>query len=413
MQFRKEVLDNGLHVVAECDDSAHTTALGFFVNTGARDESDELSGVSHFLEHMLFKGTPSRSAEDVNREFDEMGAHYNAFTSEEHTVYYAAVLPELQNRVLDLLGDILRPSLREEDFETEKQVIVEEIKMYADQPPFCGDDRCKALYFGDHPLGRSILGTAETVTRLTASQMRDYFLQRYSPSNITLAAAGKVDFASMVEAARKISKPWERREVLRELPVVHPRSEFELINHEPATQQYTMHLAAGPAAMDQDRYAAKVLTVIVGDDTGSRMYWDLIDPGKVDHVSLGHHDYQGAGIYMMYMSCHPDQTASNLEVVDGIYRQIELQGIEQQELDQAKSKINSRVVLASEKPRNRLFAIGGNWIQRREYKSVQEDLAIVDGLTVDDIHSVLEKFPLSQNTTLSIGPLKSLGQPSV
>jgi len=157
LRFRKHVLPNGLEIVAECNDDAFSTAMGFFVKTGARDETDAVAGVSHFLEHMMFKGTSSRSADDVNREFDEMGAHYNAFTNEENTVYYSAVLPECQHQSVELLGDILRPALREEDFDTEKQVILEEIQMYEDQPPFGADDKARATYFGSHPLGRSVL----------------------------------------------------------------------------------------------------------------------------------------------------------------------------------------------------------------------------------------------------------------
>src|SRR6188472_4450769 len=148
MKFRSATLDNGLEIVAECNDSAHSLGVGYFVRTGARDETDEVAGVSHFLEHMIFKGTPRRTAEDVNREFDEMGAHYNAFTSEENTVYYAAVLPEHATPAMELLADIIRPSLREEDFNTEKKVIIEEIKMYEDQPPFGADEKCKAAHFG-------------------------------------------------------------------------------------------------------------------------------------------------------------------------------------------------------------------------------------------------------------------------
>ena len=119
-----------------------------------------MAGVSHFLEHMGFKGTPRRSADDVNREFDEIGAHYNAFTSEESTVYYASVLPEYQEASVDLLADIMRPSLRQDDFDMEKNVILEEIQMYLDQPPFGMDDRLKELHFGEHPLARSVLGTS-------------------------------------------------------------------------------------------------------------------------------------------------------------------------------------------------------------------------------------------------------------
>ena len=145
MKLLSHTLPNGLEIVAECNAAAYSTALGFFVRTGSRDENDAMAGVSHFLEHMAFKGTPSRSADDVNREFDEMGAHYNAFTNEENTVFYAAVLPEHQDRAVELLADILRPSLREDDFDTEKQVILEEIQMYEDQPPFGADDKCPAL----------------------------------------------------------------------------------------------------------------------------------------------------------------------------------------------------------------------------------------------------------------------------
>jgi predicted Zn-dependent peptidase len=158
-EFRHAVLDNGLTVIAECSPEAHTAAVGFFVKTGARDEPRELMGVSHFLEHMVFKGTNDLSADEINRRFDWMGASANAFTSEEDTVYHAAVLPSQQHEAVDLLARMMRPALREEDFATEKLVILEEIRMYDDQPPFGADDRCRAAFFGQHPLARSVLGT--------------------------------------------------------------------------------------------------------------------------------------------------------------------------------------------------------------------------------------------------------------
>ena len=165
MEFREARLSNGLEIIAECNDRAYSAALAFFVKAGSRDESPEVSGVSHFLEHMTFKGTPRRSAADVNRELDEIGSHSNACTSEEQTVYYAAFLPEYQPQAIDILSDIMRPSLRQDDFDTEKQVIIEEILKYEDQPPFGAHEKCMAAYFGSHPLGNSILGTAESVGR--------------------------------------------------------------------------------------------------------------------------------------------------------------------------------------------------------------------------------------------------------
>src|SRR5919202_4863110 len=156
MSFHHHTLPNGLQLIGETSPSAKSVAVGFFVRTGSRDEVPEESGVSHFLEHMVFKGTPRRSAFDVNRDFDRVGADYNAFTSEENTVFYAAVLPEYLPQAVDILSDILRPSLRDEDFDTEKQVILEEIKMYEDTPGSMAWDHAKKLYYGGHPLGNTI-----------------------------------------------------------------------------------------------------------------------------------------------------------------------------------------------------------------------------------------------------------------
>ena len=179
MSFHHHELDNGLHVIGEVTPSARSMSLGFFVRTGSRDETPEVSGVSHFLEHMVFKGTPRRTALDVNRDFDRIGANYNAFTSEENTVFYAAILPEYLPQAVDILADILRPSLRGDDFDMEKNVIIEEIGMYEDQPMWSAYDHAKKAFFADHPLGNSVLGTPESITALTRDQMQGYFDKRY------------------------------------------------------------------------------------------------------------------------------------------------------------------------------------------------------------------------------------------
>src|SRR6516225_6987786 len=166
-------------MIGETSPSARSVALGFFVRTGARDETTDVSGVTHFLEHMVFKGTPRRTALEVNRDFDRIGAQYNAFTSEEHTVFYAAILPEYLPQAVDILADILRPSLRVEDFDMEKKVIIEEIGMYDDQPLWSAYDHAKQLYFAEHPLGKSILGTVQSIEALKRDQMDAYFRRRY------------------------------------------------------------------------------------------------------------------------------------------------------------------------------------------------------------------------------------------
>lgn len=411
MKFRSHTLDNGLEIVAECNDAAHSMGVGFFVRTGARDETDTIAGVSHFLEHMVFKGTPHRTAEDVNREFDELGAHYNAFTSEENTVYYAAVLPEYQENCIDLLADIMRPSLRDEDFEMEKKVILEEIQMYADQPPFGMDDKIKALHYGDHPLARSVLGTLDTVGDLNVDQMRSYFESRYSPGNLFVAAAGRVDFEGLVKQVEDRCGQWAPQSTSRDIPSAASQVSFQSVVRDSTAQQYILQLADAPASEDDDRYAAKLLATILGDDSGSRMYWELIDPGLAESASLGHYEYLGAGMFFAWVSCAPESARDIYSRVSELLRQAEQDGFTSEELSQAQNKVKARVVLGSERPRNRLFNVGGNWMQRSEYRSVADDLAAVDAVTLDDVHRVLAQYPITRNTTVTIGPLKDWEQP--
>jgi len=411
LESRRSTLENGLQIVAECNGQAYSSAYGFFVNTGARDETAAAAGVSHFLEHMAFKGTPTRTADDVNREFDEMGAQYNAYTGEEHTVFYAAVLPEHQDRVVRLLADILRPALREEDFNTEKQVILEEIHMYEDQPPFGADEKCRAAHFGPHPLGQSVLGTLRSVGDLPVEAMREYFRARYAPGNITLAAAGCVDFDALVETARRCCGGWEPALAERVVQPAARHAAFRVLTKESATQFYAVQLAAGPTATDPDRYPAKLLAAILGDDTGSRLFWELVDPGLAETASVGHCEFEGAGALMTYLCCDPDCAEENLQRILDLFRHAERGGVAKAELEQAKNKVSSRIVLSGERPRGRLFAVGGDWVHRREYRSVRDDLDALAAITVDDVVAVLAKYPLSTSTTVTIGPRAEVAPP--
>jgi predicted Zn-dependent peptidase len=357
---------------------------------------------------MMFKGTPSRSADDVNREFDEMGADYNAYTSEENTVYYAAVLPEHQDRAVGLLADILRPALREEDFTTEKQVILEEIQMYEDQPPFGADDKIKAMHFREHPLARSVLGTLKSVGDLRVDQMRDYFRKRYSPGNITIVGCGKVDFDALVKQAEKLCGAWPAVQTDRVTPRHRATGGFASLHKDSATQEYVLMLSDGPSSTDEDRFAAKLLATILGDDSGSRMYWSLVDPGYAESASLSHYGYQGTGLFMTYFSCDPERTEENLAIVKDLLAQVQAEGVTAAELAQAKSKLASRIVLGSERPRGRLFSVGSNWVNRRTYRSVKDDLDTVEAVTLEQMREVLKKYPLTAPTTVAVGPLEQV-----
>jgi predicted Zn-dependent peptidase len=409
VSFHSHVLPNGLQIIGESNPSARSLALGFFVRTGSRDETSDLAGVTHFLEHMVFKGTPHRSALDVNRDFDRIGAHYNAFTSEENTVFYAAILPEYLPQAADILADILRPSLRTEDFEIEKNVIIEEIGMYEDQPMWCAYDAAKRTYFAGHPLGNTILGTAESVGALTRDQMHAYFERRYVAPNITVVAAGRFDWMGLTELVNERCGHWSTGPVGRQSIRETTGSEaFRVLTKPKVAQEHVFMISPAPAADSTLRHAADTLAMAIGDDSGSRLYWALVDPGRADSADMSFHDYEGTGVFSTSFSCDPGQVEENLEIVAEVLEDVQRQGITEAELQQAKSKIGSRVVRSSERPMGRMQAIGMAWTYLHQYRSVDDDLQAFDAVTLEKIQEVLDRYPIDRVTTLSLGPLETI-----
>lgn len=397
-------LDNGLTLIAETMESACSTALGFFVRTGSRDETEEVSGVSHFLEHMMFKGTKKRSALDVNLEFDRMGAQYNAFTSEENTVYYAAVLPEFQSRVLSLWSDLMRPGLRQKDFDTEKGVICEEIAMYKDLPHFEVVDRCRKLHFNAHGCGNSVLGTVESIEALQQQQMADYFNSRYSPDNMVLACAGKIDWDALVSQTENLCGGWESARATRDLKEFGGTGDQVGSQIEQVVRQHLCLMIAAPPAQSELRYAASVLASVIGDDTGSRFYWDLVDTALADSADLDYDPMDGIGVYYSYVSCDPKDNDIIIDIVRNSLNAIRKNGVTDQELSAAKNKITSSVTLQGELPIGRLVPLGFGWTYRNEYRPLAEEIQTIQKLTHDDIRKVLDAYPLDKITVQGLGP---------
>lgn len=407
MPFHHTTLENGLEIVAETNPDVHSVAFGFYVKAGARDETSEVSGVSHFLEHMAFKGTERFSAEDVNRIFDELGADYNAATSEESTLFYAATLPEYLPQTFEIQSSILFPTLRQEDFEVEKKVILEEIGMYADQPSSVAYDNAMQDHFAGHPLGRSVLGTTDSVGGLSSEQMRLYHKEHYLAGNIVLAATGRTDWPTIVELAHRFCDHWPKGHTKRQIKTATPRQSSKFITKDQCQQEQIIQLASAPSGSDPLRFAAELMTVIVGDDCNSRLYWELLDPGLVESAEMGYYDYEETGAYLTFMNGPPDDTKSNLDRIAAIYADVNRNGVTADELEQAKNKVSSRLVLRGERPMGRLGALGNNWLFRREYRSIDDDLEIVRNITLDDIRRLLDQFPLGQTTTIGVGPLSS------
>lgn len=400
-EFRETTLPNGLRIAAEIDRRGYSAAIGYFVRAGSRDEVDSESGLSHFLEHMMFKGTDRRSAADVNRELDELGGQGNAYTSEEQTVYYSTVLPKFQDRIVDLLTDMLSPSLDENEFETERQVILEEIAKYEDQPPFGAFERAMEVHFGPRDLGRRVLGTAESIRAMTAASMREYFNRRYQPENIVLAATGNVDFDTLVADVEKHTASWSQRGS-GDVPTPDDQNSIpsgisldRSLEISDANQAYLVRIAPGPCMTSEDRYAVRILASILGDEGGSRLYWDLIDTGLAEVATVWPHEFIDSGSWFTYIVCGPEDIASNRALVQEVLKGAAESGVEPDELTQAINKATAGCIMQSERPSNRLFGLGSRWLTCGEYISTDDTLERLRSLDVDAVSAAAKRYLLA------------------
>jgi predicted Zn-dependent peptidase len=406
VEFNHATLDNGLTIIGETSDTAHTAAIGFFVRTGSRDELLPLMGVSHFLEHMMFKGTARRTAADVNRDFDRIGANYNASTSQENTVYYAHVLPEFMPEAVDLLSDMLRPALRDEDFTMEKNVILEEIGMYADKPFWVVYEQAMEEFFRDHPLGYRILGTTDSITALTRDQMHEYFAHRYSPDNMVVSIAGRADFDRCVKQIAASCEAWERTGAKRNGGHVKHAAVERSLKKATANMYYLVGVCPGPSAQDDSRYAAAVLSQMLGDAEGSRMYWKLIDTGLADDAELAHHPFDGVGTYMFYVSCDPAKAAEVEAILDGVLTAAG-ENLTEAEVQRAVSKIAMDLTLQNERPAGRMMALGGQWLYLNKYIPLAEELKRIQAVDVSEIRALIARFPFEPRTIVRMAPDKN------
>ena len=403
MTFFTTKLPNGLQIIAESNPDAHSFAAGFYVNTGSRDESAEINGVSHFLEHMMFKGSATQSWEDVNRIFDEMGANYNAYTSQENTAYFANVLPEFTERTIEHLSHLMRPAIRQGDFDTEKKVILEEIAMYLDDPGHRIYEKLMKIHFGKHPLGMSVLGSAKNIQNLKRDQMTEYFRRRYGPGNTVLAATGKLDFDRIVAIARKYCGDWEPAEAPREQPAPKFQSHLESMTDAKLNRQYTMGMTPGPSAQDERRFAARVLADVVGDSDGSRFYWALVDNAIADDADFGFYPHDGCGSFYISLTTDPKRADQALKIARQELERVKTD-LTDAEVERAKNKIASGIVLEGEVPMGRLRAIAGQWMYNKDYRSLEKDMQTLLAIKTDSLRQLMRDFPFDPMTIVSLGP---------
>jgi predicted Zn-dependent peptidase len=373
-------------------------SVAVLMKTGARDERQGESGISHFLEHMVFKGTPNRSGMDITLAFGDLGAQVNAYTSDEQTVFYGTVLNENADALHDLLLDMMTPALDPEEFDMEKKVILEEIALYQDRPNFVLYERAICDFFGGRGVGQSVLGTTETVSEITREQMASYVSRRYSAPNIIISMCGNLDadhYAQLTETrSGRLSMS-----AVEASPISSPTSSgSELVfHHKKNTQAHLLGLCRGPAANDNLRHAALLLGSIIGDSQNSRLYWKLVDTGIAEYAGIDAEDKDGVGCWMFGASTAPESWEEVRDKSAEVFRDAHSH-ISNAELERARTKALSRLVMDSELPLGRAMANALSYQYRNEIFSIPDEMERIRAVTLADCHAVLEQFPLTDQS---------------
>ncbi|GGJ72959.1 M16 family metallopeptidase [Deinococcus aquiradiocola] len=395
-------LSSGLRVLLAHDPLAQTVAMGYFVQTGARDERRAEMGASHFLEHLMFKGSEHVSGTELNMRLDALGGHANAFTSDEATVYHAASLPEQAPELLAALSVLLEPALRPEDVEMERGVILEEIAMYDDQPESRVFDALRAAYWNDHPLGHQVLGTAQTVAALTPDALRQNFTERYGTGAVTLVATGQLDEAALLAQAETLSAHWPRTAPTRTPRPHTPAPALHRLTDDTLGRLHVAVCSPGVPVTHPLREAAAVLSEIVGGENG-RLYWALLDTGLADSADLSHAEYSEAGVFEGGFSCDPERGAEVLALYRDALVTLQRDGVTPAEVRRAARKLAVSTLLRAETPQGQLFGFGMEYLALGRLVTVEEAVERVAGVTPGDVQALLDLRPFDVQVTVALG----------
>ena len=381
-----------------------TAAAGFFVRTGARDEPADWMGISHFLEHMVFKGTDARSGEEIDEAFDALGVHHNAWTSHEITAFHAHCLPEAFDPAFRILADIMQPALRERDLDDERSVILEEIAMYEDQPFWQLWERAAEVYYDGHPMGHRVLGTRETVGGISVDAMRSWHRDRYGGGNTVLAVAGNMDFDDLVELAISQCGHWSDSVVNRETHELTHREQAVSMTQDDLSAGYVIGLAPAPALQDANRHASAVLAWVMGRGDGSRLHWALVDKGIAEEAHTAYEGHDRCGQFVSWAVCPPDRIADVESTMRAVHAEL-IDSLTEDDLAMARSMLRTAVTVHAELPAGRMQRLGRMQTTLGTYVSLEEDLEAMHAVTIDATRRVAEAWPTTPLVTARMVPV--------
>jgi predicted Zn-dependent peptidase len=412
---RRTTLPGGLRVVTETLPSVRSATFGIWANVGSRDETPALNGATHYLEHLLFKGTKKRSALDISSALDAVGGEMNAFTAKEYTCYYARVLDTDLPLAIDVVCDMLTGSLiRQEDVDAERGVILEEIAMTEDDPGDCVHDLFAHTMLGDTPLGRPVLGTVDTVNALDADRIRRFYKKHYDPTRLVVAAAGNIDHNKVV---RQVRSAFEKAGALQRTdatPVI-PRQgsralrtagRVEVVNRK-TEQAHVILGMPGLARTDERRWALGVLNTALGGGMSSRLFQEVREKrGLAYSVYSYTSGFADTGLFGVYAGCRPSQVHDVLKICRDELDQVAQDGLTDDEIGRAIGQLAGSTVLGLEDTGALMNRIGKSELCWGEQMSVDDMLAKISAVTPDEVREVAREVLGHRPSLSAIGPLK-------
>ena len=405
--------ENGMVVLSDAMADVRSATLGFFFRVGSRDEPAELNGISHFIEHTVFKGTANRSAREIAFESDRLGGSLDAFTTHEETGFAIKVIDECLGPAFDLIADILvNPCFDKSDLESEKRVIIEEIKMMDDSPEELLGDIFHREFFPGHPLGMPIAGLPETVRSFGLESTRAYHRRAFCPANMIIAAAGNVDHEELLRLAEKYGLTEARDEAPLQPCGSGPKIAAPFVIHNKPELEQAHFILAFPfiAAADERRYAGEILANLVGGGTSSRL-WQKIreERGLAYSVGATVSLFRDCGIFSVYAGTSPEQIEEVIAIALDELKSVADSGISADELRLMKDQMRTAVILGLEDSSNRAAALAHNEMVHGRQITVAETLEKIEAVSLDDVRRLAREFFKTENIALAaIGALDKL-----
>ncbi len=397
-------LSNGIRVITEAMTHVRSVSVGFWIGTGSRRETEQENGLSHFIEHMLFKGTATRSAEDIARSVDSIGGNLDAFTSKELVCYNTKVLDEHLPRSFDVLADIiLRPAFREEDIEREKGVILEELKMDSDNPDYLVNEIFTSNFWKDNPLGNAILGTKETVTNFTGEMLRNYYSKVYAPENLTITAAGNLRHGQLVALVRQEfdSLPRTTPVPVQPTPATHAR-----INLRSKKELEQVHMILGVPSFPVNhemRFVAYILNTVLGGGMSSRLFQNIRErQGLAYSVYSDLGSYSDTGCLSVYAGTSLESTRKVIESVLKEFRSLKDDLVPEEELRRAKDHLKGSLMLSLESTSSRMSNLARQEMYFHRFFTMDELVDRIEAVSADQVREISRQLFDSKQIALTV-----------